>query len=253
MSKIISIVIVIAVLVFIVSAINNRSEKNDAKISDTNKVSPTLNTKATSTEAVLGIKIADGSYVQLHLADRKYILNPSEISINWTGRKIILKKWIDKGKISLKEGSFEIKSGDIVSNSFTIDMTSIVGLSTGAGSGQDKLTNHLKSADFFDVEKFPISTFIIDEIIASSTKSIYIINGKLTIKDVTNKISIPITVDTSDTKLIVIKGSVDLDRTLWNIKYGSGKFFDDLGNNVIDDMFNISFEIKSDISKYKTE
>lgn len=245
MNKIISIFAVLIIAVLILVSVN---KKNDVK-----KV--TENTVATST--VGAIQISD-----IKIADGVYTINPSDVKLTWTGRKVILKKWIDSGVVSVKEASFEIKDNSAISNKFVIDMASITGKSTGAGGGQDKLTTHLKSADFFDVAQFPTSTFVAKELVvdtSTSTKEIpanskrFIINGDMTIKGVTNPISIP-TVFTASTDGLNITavGSVDLDRTLWNVKYGSGKFFDNLGDNVIDDMFNISFETKISLGSTTT-
>lgn len=237
MNKIISIFAVLIIAVLILVSINKKSDVKNV----------TENTVASSTAGI--IKISD-----LKIADGVYTINPSDIKLTWTGRKVILKKWIDSGIVSVKEASFEIKDNSAISNKFVIDMASITGKSTGAGGGQDKLTTHLKSADFFDVAQFPTSTFVAKELVADTSTSTseapanskkFIINGDLTIKDVTNPISIPAVFTASTDGLnVTAVGSVDLDRTLWNVKYGSGKFFDNLGDNVIDDMFNISFEAK---------
>lgn len=54
-----------------------------------------------------------------------YTINPSDVKLTWTGRKVILKKWIDSGVVSVKEASFEIKDNSAISNKFVIDMASI--------------------------------------------------------------------------------------------------------------------------------
>ena len=235
MNKLISIfaVLIIAVLVFV-----SVSKKDDKKI---------VVEDITATTTAGSIQISD-----LKIENGIYNINPSDAKLVWTGRKVILKNWVDSGIVNIKEASFEIKDNAVISNKFIIDMASIAGKTTGAGGGQDKLTTHLKSADFFDVAQFPTSTFTAKEFlpfvststseaIANSKK--YIVKGDMTIKDVTNEISIPVTFISADGVNVKAIGSIDLDRTLWNIKYGSGKFFDNLGNNVIDDMFNITFEV----------
>lgn len=230
MKKIISIIVVLALAIIVISLVSNK------KAPVTTPDTTTDTTISTSTAISLGdIKVSDGSY----------LVKPSDTSITWTGRKVVLKNWIDSGKINLKEMVFEVKDGKISSNKFIIDMTSIAGVSTGAGGGQDKLTTHLKSADFFDVVTFPTSTFVAKEFTASSTKpGLFTVNGDLTIKDVTNEISIPVMLGYTDKKVITLKGTATVDRTLWNIKYGSGKFFKNLGDNVIDDIFTLDFDIK---------
>jgi polyisoprenoid-binding protein YceI len=225
MKKIIIIVVVLAVILLAVS-MNKKSDK--VVNTDTNQTPPV------ATPIVLtGVTLADGTYS----------VAPADASINWTGRKVILKNWIDTGTIAVKEASLEVKDGVIVSNKFVIDMTTIAAATTGAGGGQDKLSTHLKSADFFNVELYPTSTFVAKEFTAGSTANSFIIKGDLTIKDVTKEISIPAIFTRAQDGTIVAKGSVDVDRTVWDIRYGSGKFFSDLGDNVIDDMFNIAFEL----------
>lgn len=242
MKKIISIFAVLIIAVLVLVSVNKKND--DKKVTENTVASSTVGTIQIS-----DIKIADGVYT----------INPSDINLTWTGRKVILKKWIDSGVVSVKEAGFEIKNNSAISNKFVIDMASITGKSTGAGGGQDKLTTHLKSADFFDVAQFPTSTFVAKELVvdtSTSTKVIpanskrFLINGDMTIKGVTNPISIPavFTASTDGTSVTAV-GSVDLDRTLWNVKYGSGKFFDNLGDNVIDDMFNITFEAKISLNK----
>jgi polyisoprenoid-binding protein YceI len=220
MTKIISIVVVLVLIVVLVSSFNKSEPVKDV---------------SKHTASTTPIKIE---------GDAKYTLNQTNSVVNWTGRKAVLKSWIDKGVISVKEGTMEFKDGKLVSNSFVFDMTSIKASSTGSGGGQDKLTTHLKSADFFDVEKYATSSFVAkdftDSISASSTVDI---KGDLTIKGITKEVVIPTVFHQNADGSIHAAGSVDIDRTLWDIRYGSGKFFKGLGDNVIDDMFNISFDI----------
>ncbi len=247
MSKIISSIIVIAILVFIVSAIINKSEKENIKDSEKTENTEIVEKLSTSTDPINTIPIP-----QITIADGKYSIKPSDISIKWLGRKIVLKDFTEKGSVMAKEANFEVINNKVISNVFIIDMTSILNAKAKAGDKQDRLTAHLKSADFFDAEKFPTATFIAKEFIASTT-DVFTLNGDLTVKGITNKISIPITLDRKDTKFIKAKGSVELDRTLWDIRYGSDKFFDNLGDKIIDDMFNINLEIKINTSIPKTE
>lgn len=230
MIKVLSTIIILGIVVFIVFSIVNRSKDNVK----TDVVDNTPITAISSTTISLnGAKLPDG----------KYIINPSDATLNWTGRKVILKNWVDKGMIDLKEASFEVKDGFMISNKFVIDMTTIQPLTTGMGGNQDRLATHLKSDAFFDVVKYPTSTFTAKEFTAS-TSNLYIVKGDLTIKGITDEISIPITFNYANPTLVMAKGSVDIDRTKWDVRYGSGKFFQNLGDNIIDDKFNISFEVK---------
>lgn len=232
MKKAISIIVVLLVLVLIIVSVSKKPVPE--------------NTASVSTSTASAIALNNPS-----IADGMYMVNPSDVAITWTGRKVILKDWIDVGNVSLKEGWFEVKNNTVVSNEFTIDMNSIMNKENGMKKNQDMLTKHLKSADFFDVEKFPTSKFVAKSIVsdmgtstATSTLKLNVV-GDLTIKDVTKEITIPVTFSTLPGGILSVKGSVDLDRTEWNVVYGSGKFFKNLGDNVIDDMFNISFDLKT--------
>ena len=241
MSKIISSIIIVAVLVFIVAAVMNKSKKEKTQIKEmTEETITALTTEKTISNAITipNIKLTEGLYT----------ISPKDISINWTGRKIVMKKVVEKGSISIKNADFNVdKDGSVISNSIVIDMNSIktAGIKDNA---QDRLAIHLKSADFFEIEIFPTAVFKAKELTASTT-NLFILKGDLTLKDIKNEISIPITLDISKKDMIIAKGSVDLDRTLWNVRYGSGKFFENLGDKIIDDMFNVSFEVKVNISK----
>ncbi len=237
---VIAIVVLLVILIAIFSMKGNKNKEVKAPIPAEEIATTTV--KAPTPIMVEGIKLVDGSYN----------VNPSDVKLVWTGKKKILKTWIDSGSIDLKEAVFEVKDGAIVSNKFVIDMTSIAALSTGMGKGKgnDQLSTHLKSADFFDATAFPTSSFVLKSF-ASTTDAktkkqtnMFLVKGDLTIKGKTNEITIPVSFNYSDANTIVVKGSADIDRTVWDIRYGSDSFFDNLGNNVIENIFNLSFELK---------
>lgn len=181
--------------------------------------------------------------------DGKYVIDVNRSVLNWEGRKVVLKDWIDKGTIAISSGELVLNKGVIESGQFVIDMDSIVSLVTGPGSGQDRLTTHLKSPAFFDVAKFPTSTFNLLSVQPASGTTVvevpmtqYVVDGDLTIKGVANEISFPAQIYENGGELFA-NAKVELDRTKWNVKFGSGKFFDNLGDNVIDDMFTLEFNL----------
>ena len=109
-----------------------------------------------------------------------------------------------------------------------------------------KLVGHLSSADFFDVEKYPTSKIEITKVeeLKDATKPNVnsTVTGNLTMKDVTKSITFPAEIKI-DNGVITVKADFDIDRTDWNIKYGSGKFFDNLGDKMINDKFNLNLTI----------
>lgn len=159
-----------------------------------------------------------------------------ETTVAWQGRRPLMQGYMDSGVLTISEGSIEVLDNSIASGHFVFDMNSITAQTTGAGGGEDMLSNHLKSDDFFSVEDYPTAELHITEITNG------VLDGKLTLKGQTHPVQFPAVIAT-DGQSVRIIGTADLDRTLWNIQYGSGKFFDNLADKVIDDIFTVSFDV----------
>ena len=124
----------------------------------------------------------------------------------------------------------------LVGGNFVIDMTSIA-CTDLEGEYKGKLEGHLKSGDFFDVEKHRTASLNITK--AKSTgKNSYELSGDLTIKGITKKVKF-------DASIYGKKAtaSLKIDRTDFDIKYGSGSFFDGLKDNMIYDEFDLVVDI----------
>ncbi len=151
----------------------------------------------------------------------------------WTGKKV---SGSHTGTINLKEGTFKVEKNRIVSGKFLIDMTTIVNNDL-EGNWKERLEGHLRSEDFFSVEKFNTTTLLIEsstEFMSGKAE----VSGKLTIKGMTHPVKFAVV--QADGKY---KALVTVDRTLYDIRYGSGKFFSNLGDNMIDDMFTLDVTI----------
>ena len=171
------------------------------------------------------------------LEDGEYTVDTVSSKIGWEGSKTLIVNYFDRGTVGLKNGSFEVRDGVIVSGTFTVDMTSITAISTGRGDGQDRLSTHLKSPDFFGAAKYPTAVFTLTEVKESGQ-----ISGDLTIKGITKPVTFSTSVESSGGEARAT-AEVVLDRTLWDVRYGSGKFFQNLGNNVISDNFKVTLDI----------
>lgn len=161
--------------------------------------------------------------------------------LRWEADKPLISSYRDSGTIALSSGALKVASDGSYDGLFVIDMNSINTVSTGVGRGQENLTKHLKSADFFDVEQFPTSEIKISKIEAVEGGK-HLVFGDLTIKGVSN----PVIFSTElkkDGDALVALGEVEVDRTLWNIKYGSGRFFENLGDKMIDDSFRLFLSV----------
>ncbi len=170
--------------------------------------------------------------------------NTEESMANWTGSKTLIKEYFDHGSIKIKSGNAVFAKGVLISGEIVFDMNSISTNSTGRGDDEENLSGlagHLKSADFFDAEKYPEAKFVVKEAVKNSETS-YTLKGDLTIKDKTNPMSIEASV-TNENGMVAIKGTTNVDRSLFDVRYGSTKFFSDIGDNVIGDEFTLDFKV----------
>lgn len=154
--------------------------------------------------------------------------------ITWIGRKV---GGSHNGYINLTQGSLLVEDSKIVGGSFEIDMSSITNEDL-SGEYKGKLEGHLKSDDFFGVEKFPTATFEITEAIPQGPGK-YKITGDITIKGITKEIKFPASV-TENGGIYEASADITIDRSEFNVRYGSGSFFDNLGDKVIYDDFDLS-------------
>ena len=123
------------------------------------------------------------------------------------------------------------------------DMNSINGETTpNEKVPVSKLSEHLKSADFFDVEKYPISKLVITNIEKQSDES-YLAKANLTIRDITAPIEFTLNVDGSDEKQIVLETKFNVNRTIYGANFGSESLFAELGDKAIKDEFELQISL----------
>ena len=163
--------------------------------------------------------------------------------IEWIGRKITGEH---SGTLSLEEGWITINDSTLIGGKLIFDMTSIKNTDIESPDWSLKLDRHLKSNDFFNVDSFPMAILDIKKNHSISEKNnlgfTYLVSADLTIRGITHTVSLPCQLEKTDSTLSAI-GSVDIDRTLYNIKYKSGTYFFDLGDKIIYDDFTINFTV----------
>ncbi len=201
---------------------------------------PILNI-ATTTQAVATTS-SSGEVEGKKLVDGSYVLDASKTSATWEGKKVILANWIDRGTIKISSAEVSVVGGEISKGRIEVDMNSISASQTGSGSGTDRLNGHLKSDDFFNAEKYPKAVFDLDRLDKGETDGTFVIKGRLTIRDVTKPIDIPVNIKQEGSALMVT-GKATVDRTVYGVKFGSTKFFSDLGDNVVGDTFSLDFNL----------
>lgn len=172
-----------------------------------------------------------------------YKLDAASSSVEWTAKKVTGQH---NGTVAIKSGELKAEAGKLTAGKFAMDMTAIKVVDIKDAEANGKLAGHLNSDDFFATAKNPESTFEIVSVepIAGAAAGApnYTVKGNLTIKGIAKAITFPATI-TMDEKELKANAQFDIDRTEWDIKYGSGKFFQDLGDNMINDAFNIKFNI----------
>jgi polyisoprenoid-binding protein YceI len=138
-------------------------------------------------------------------------------------------------------------SGRPVSGRIVLNMRSITNLDIQDMSWRDMLIRHLLSDDFFDVEKFPTATFdlcgaspIADCSLGTPNMEIA---GSLAIKETTLPLCFPAIVAIQEDGSIKAQAIIQLDRTLWNVRYGSGRFYERLGMHLVNDLISIELFI----------
>jgi polyisoprenoid-binding protein YceI len=167
-----------------------------------------------------------------------YTANTENSQINWVGYKVTGKH---SGTIALKEGALNFEGEKLVGGGFTIDMTSLT-VTDLDGKMKDKLEGHLKSADFFGIENHPTASFAITKVAARDANGGYKISGDLTIKGISNPIKFNAVVSADDNSKKAT-ADITIDRSEFDIKYGSGSFFDNLGDKTIYDEFDLSISL----------
>ena len=170
----------------------------------------------------------------ISLTAQKIDIKPTDAVVKWTGNKI---GGAHNGEIKVKSGSLELKAGNIVKGNVVIDMKSITCKDIENETYNKKLVDHLNSDDFFGVEKFPTATFAITKA-GKFNNGKANVSGKLTIKGKTEPISFEVTKQNN-----VYKTQLKVDRSKFDVRYGSNSFFDNLGDKAIDNIFILDIQV----------
>lgn len=158
--------------------------------------------------------------------------------LTWTARKVTGQH---TGNISVNKGSLSLDNNVLKSGSFELDTRTITNTDLTDPAANAKLIGHLKSDDFFAVEKHPAAGFVITSVTPKGGND-YDIAGKLTIKGITNDINFPATI-TVDKGKLTAKANLKVDRTKYDIKFRSKSFFENLGDKVIYDDFDLDIAL----------
>lgn len=188
--------------------------------------------------------------------DQTFKIDTAKSTVTWIGAKVTGRH---NGIIEIKEGTITLHNGIAHGGKTIFDMTTVRSEDkTIDEAGNKKLTKHLRSEDFFNVEQFPTASFQITGVApfdsterqnapapAVNTKQLRIkdpthkVTGNLTIKGTTKSISFPAKI-TQEDSLLRIKANFNIDRTHWRLNYGADK---SLGNQTIYPAVNIGLDL----------
>jgi polyisoprenoid-binding protein YceI len=178
-----------------------------------------------------------GSVFTLTDSSAPATVNKTESQVIWKASKVTGSHW---GYVPIADAQLDYSNGKITGGSFIMDMVNLTVEDLTDEKSKGNLTNHLKSDDFFSVEKFNKSTFKITDV-KTSNGTDYTISGNLTIKGISNPVSFPATVSVAGNQLTAT-GKITFDRTKFDIKYRSGSYFENLADQLIYD--EVSLDVK---------
>ncbi|MCP4521371.1 MAG: YceI family protein [Cytophagales bacterium] len=175
--------------------------------------------------------------VQTEVEKTTYNVSVEESKVAWLGKKVIGDD-SHNGEIKLSTGSLELAEGKLVGGEFVVDMASMTCLDLEDEAYNAKLIGHLKADDFFGVDSFPTAKLVIKSVAGDTA------TADLTIRDKTNEVSFPATVSV-DSNGVSAEGKLVIDRSQFDVKYGSSSFFDDLKDKAIANEIELTIAVKA--------
>ncbi len=178
-----------------------------------------------------------------------YQVNTTSSMVSWEGAK---PTGTHTGTLSVSDGSVSVTDGKVSAGSFTLDMNSI-NVTDLEGGKKAGLESHLKGMkddnadDFFNVRKHPTATFEITKVtnLLNDTEANHLIYGNLTLKGISKEIQFKAQIDVTDAMVNVSSPQFTIDRTLWEIKYGSPSFFEGLKDKAINNEIALSIALSA--------
>lgn len=166
-----------------------------------------------------------------------YKVDTQKSALNWEGKKVTGQH---NGVVKFNEGTLTVDGTKLTGGTFAFDMNSITCLDLTDAGYNAKFIGHMKSEDFFNTTKYPTSKFVITKVTPKGGNN-YDITGNMTIKNITNPVTFPATVTVAG-NTITAEGKAVLDRTKYDIKFGSKSFFENIGDKAIYDDFTINLK-----------
>ncbi len=184
---------------------------------------------------ILGLALVSLLAFSFTVVGTKKEVKVSKSSVVWKGYKVA---GSHTGTIALKSGSLTFNEDQLSGGTFTVNMSSINVTDISSDKGKGKLEGHLKSADFFDVEKFPEATLVFTNVTPKGKNS-FTVTANMTIKGKTNPVTFDISVYGNKAT-----ASLKIDRTGFGVKYASKNFFKGIADKAIYDEFDLVVDLE---------
>ena len=192
--------------------------------------------KKTVFSLVLAVVFGFSATATTPIDGEKKEVKVAQSTVTWKGYKVT---GSHEGTINLKSGFLMMEGKKLTGGEFVVDMTSITNTDMTAGNGKEKLEGHLKSDDFFGVANHPTAKLVFTSAkpFDKNAKS-YSVTGNLTIKGITKPVTLVVSLFENQAT-----ATIKVDRSKFDIRYGSGSFFDDLGDKAIYDDFDLVVDL----------
>ena len=174
----------------------------------------------------------------------QFVVDPATSVVNWEGSKKI--GGGHTGTIPVTQGQLMVAEGRLVGGKFSLDIRELKNTDLDEDSGRDKLVGHLKSGDFFDVEKFPMAEFVITNVQPQTDGTdgvTHNITGNLTLKGQSRSVTLPATVSMDGNQFKASTPKFTIDRKEWGMDYGSGSLAGIAQDNIINDEVGLELMI----------
>jgi len=162
-------------------------------------------------------------------------INLETSKLRWEGKERSSKSHY--GGLSFKSGDLKLEGTKVKGGSFIVDMTSL-DVQDLSGGGKTRLEGHLRSDDFFSVDSNPEAFLILNSVISDSN-GVQVLQGDLTIKGKTA----PVQVEFTEVTASMASAQMVFDRSVYDVRFRSGSFFENLGDKLIYDDIEIQVNL----------
>lgn len=177
-----------------------------------------------------------------------YEVSPGTSVVMWEGYK---PGRTHTGTVDVVGGSLTMQDDKLLTGSFKLDMSTITVTDLEPGKGKERLEAHLKGTeegkenDFFNIKEHPTGSFKMTKVTAleNDPEANYMVYGNLHLKGITKNVGFRVQVEMAGENVVVTSPLFKIDRTEWDLKFMSNNFFDNLGDNFVEDEIGIAVNL----------